>query len=186
MNQLIIDTPKFPADDGSETNASVDDVSEIGVKKAWDQVGGNNVFLLLGSRKTATPLASLHPDPVQIFRLWQVFLDNVNPLIKVVHGPSLQVRVVEGVCDLGGMNPVLEALLFSIYCMSVRSLSERDCQLMFGPSKEDLLTRYQFGCQQALVNCGFLRTNDRECLVALYLYIVGLAAMYGPVFAVLC
>ena len=148
-------------------------MSEIGVKKAWDQIGGNNIFLLLGSRKTATPLASLHPDAVQIFRLWQVFLDNVNPLTKVVHGPSLQPRIVEGVSNLSGINPVLEALLFSIYSMSIRSLVEHECYTLFGSSKEDILAKYQFGCQQALVNCGFLRTNERECLVALYLYIVG-------------
>lgn len=149
-------------------------MGEIGVKKAWDQVVGNNIFLMLGSRKTATPLATLHPEPVQIFQLWQVFLDNVNPLAKVVHGPSLQARIVAGVGDLGRIDSVLEALLFSIYCMSVRSLSAEDCEVLFATAKEDLVARYSFGCQQALMNCGFLRTSDRECLTALYLYIVSL------------
>lgn len=157
----------------------MDHVGEIGVKKAWDQVGGNNIFLVLGSRKTATPLATLHPEPVQIFQLWQVFLDNVNPLVKVVHGPSLQARIVAGVGDLGHIDPVLEALLFSIYCMSVRSLSVDDCQALFAAAKDDLLARYDFGCQQALMNCGFLRTNDRECLTALYIYIVSLYTFYN-------
>lgn len=32
--------------------------------------------------------------------------------------------------------------------------------------------KYQFGCQQALSNCGFLRSSDRDCLTALYLYLV--------------
>jgi hypothetical protein len=62
--------------------------------------------------------------------------------------------------------------MFSIYCMSVSSLTDDDCQTMFGSSKADLSTRYQFGCQQALSNCGFLRSNDRDCLTALYLYLV--------------
>ena len=66
--------------------------------------------------------------------------------------------------------------MFSIYCMSILSLIVEDCQTMFGSSKEDLLMRYQFGCQQALLNCGFLRSSDRDCLTALYLYLVSLAS----------
>ena len=121
-------------------------------------------------------LSTLHPDPVQIFRLWQIYLDNVNPLLKVTHTPSLQGRVIEAASNVKTINPTLEALMFSIYCTSVLSLMVEDCQTMFGSSKEELLMRYQFGCQQALLNCGFLRSSDRECLTALYLYLVSLAS----------
>ncbi len=141
-------------------------------KSAWDRSSGNNTFLILGSRKTATPLSTLHPEPVQIFRFWQVYLDNVNPMLKVIHAPSMQARIVEAISDLESISPTLEALMFSIYCMSVTSLSVEDCQAMFNSSKGDLLTKYQSGCQQALLNSGFLRTSDRDCLTALYLYTV--------------
>lgn len=62
--------------------------------------------------------------------------------------------------------------------MSIISLAVDDCQTMFGSSKVDLLTRYQFGCQQALLNCGFLRSDDRNCLTALYLYLVSVSDAY--------
>jgi hypothetical protein len=62
--------------------------------------------------------------------------------------------------------------MFSIYCMAILSLEVDDCQSHFGSSKEDLSTRFQFGCQQALMNCGFLRSDDRHCLTALHLYLV--------------
>ena len=62
--------------------------------------------------------------------------------------------------------------MFSIYCISIFSLSSDECQVMFGFSKEDLLMRYQLGCKQALLNCSFLRSSDSECLTALYLYLV--------------
>lgn len=74
---------------------------------------------------------------------------------------------------MNNINPPLEALMFGIYCMSVLSLDEENLQNMFDSSKEDLLKKYQFGCQQALLNCGFLRSSDRDCLTALYLYLVG-------------
>jgi hypothetical protein len=117
-------------------------------------------------------LAALHPEPVHIFKLWQIYLDNVNPLLKVTHTPSLQGRIIEAAGNPSLVHPYLEALMFSIYCMSILSLAGDDCQAMFGSSKERLLADYQFACQQALWNCGLLRSNDRDCLTALYLYLV--------------
>jgi hypothetical protein len=134
----------------------------------------NDDHLLFGSRERAVDISTLHPEAVQIFRLWQVYLENVNPLFKVTHTPSLQGRIIEAASNLSNISPTLEALLFGIYFISIFSLAVEDCQAMFGSSREDLLTRYQFGCQQALLNCGFLRTSDRDCLTALYLYLVSL------------
>jgi hypothetical protein len=117
-------------------------------------------------------LSTLHPDPVHIFKHWQTYLDNVSPLLKVTHTPTLQSRLIDAASHLTKVDPVLEALMFSIYCVSTLSLETEDCQAIFGSSKDDLLTGYQFGCQQALLNCGFLRTSSRDCLTALFLYLV--------------
>lgn len=161
-------------DDGNDSDSSHDDLHEVFVRKAWDSTFENDDHLLFGSRKTTVDLSTLHPEPVQTFRLWQIYLDNVNPLLKVTHTPSLQRRIIETASDMRNINPTLEALMFSIYSMSVLSLNEDDIQDMFGSSQEELLSRYQFGCQQALLNCGFLRSSDRDCLTALYLYLVSL------------
>jgi hypothetical protein len=152
-------------------------VREVVVKKGWVQLFGDNDHLLFGSPNTNVDLSTLHPEPVQIFRLWQIYLDNVNPLLKVTHTPSLQGRIIEAVSNVTNISPTLEALMFSIYCTAILSLQD-DCQAIFGSSKEDLLTRFQFGCQQALLNCGFLRSSDRDCLTALYLYLVRLSGSY--------
>ncbi len=143
-------------------------------KKALDQVYTGKDNFLLGSRKTAVDLSTLHPEPVQIFRLWQIYLDNVNPLLKVTYTPSLQGRIIEAASNLNSISPTLEALMFSIYCISVQSLAADGCQTIFGLPKKDILAAYQFGCEQALLNCGFLYTRDRDCLTALFLYLVNL------------
>lgn len=145
---------------------------ETTFKKAWDQSAENNDHLLFGSGRTSVDLSTLHPDPVQIFRLWQIYLDNVNPLLKVTHTPSLQGRIIEAAGNVTNLNPTLGALMFSIYSISILSLTADSCHSMFGSSKDDLLTKYQFGCQQALLGCGFLRSSDRDCLTALFLYLV--------------
>ncbi|KAK7750940.1 hypothetical protein SLS62_007072 [Diatrype stigma] len=165
---------KPPESEDDESDLADETARERVVRAAWDQIAGHNIYLTLGSRQIPAPLSSLHPEPVQIFRFWQVYLDNVNPLLKVIHAPSLQSRIVEALGNLGNLgniSPSLEALMFSIYSMSITSLSPADCQTMFGSPKEELLRQYQFGCQQALLNCEFLRSRDRDCLTAFFSYI---------------
>ena len=148
---------------------------ETVVTRAWDQSTHNDALLLFGSCGSTVDNSTLHPDPVQIFRLWQIYLDNVNPLFKVTHTPSLQGRIIEAASNITNIDPTLEALMFGIYCTSILSLTLEGCQTTFGSSKEDLLVNYHFGCQQALLKCGFLRSSDRDCLTALYLYLVSVA-----------
>jgi hypothetical protein len=157
----------------SDAESQADDIERV-IRKAWDSFSDDHI--LFGWRRSVVELSTLHPPPAHIFRLWQIYLDNVNPLLKVTHTPTLQGRIVEAVGggDLKNVKPALEALMFSIYCMATLSLSADECEGFFGASREELLTRYQFGCQQALLNSGFLRTVDRDCLTAFFLHLVSI------------
>lgn len=121
---------------------------------------------------------TLHPEQGQIFRLWQIYIENVNPLLKVTHIPTLQARIVDATNDIVSVKPVLAALMFSIYCVSILSLTKAECFTLFGISKEALSKKYQFGCQQALLECGFTRLSDRDSLTALHLYLVSRFHLY--------
>ncbi|KAF2125339.1 hypothetical protein P153DRAFT_370014 [Dothidotthia symphoricarpi CBS 119687] len=167
-------------DDSSSSSHEGVRTQEFMVRRAWDQFSHDDDRLFFGSRKAAVDLVTLHPSPAQIFRLWQVYLDNVNPLLKVTHIPTLQPRVVSATGNLTIIDANLEALMFSIYCLAVLSLDAGDCQAMFGSSQEHLLTTYSFGCQQALSNANFLRTDDLDCLTALYLYLVSVRSSTVP------
>lgn len=100
-----------------------------------------------------------------------MFLDNVNPLVRVVH-TSLQPRVIEAVGDVTRISPTLEALILSIYCIALKSLTDDECLSMMKSPKSELMSKYQTGCQHALANAGYLRTTSRDCLTALFLYLV--------------
>ena len=154
-------------------------MSEDVVRKTWDQLYGSNDHLLFGFRKTNVDLSTLHPEHLQIFRLRQNYMDNINQLLKVTHTPTLQARILDAASDEANIDPTLEALMFSIYCVSVLSLVDDECRALFGTSREDLLTSHQFGCQQALLNCRFLRSDDRVCLTALYLFLVSSSSRYS-------
>ena len=73
-------------------------------------------FLLHNAaRHSASELRAMHPKPLIIFRLWQVFLDNINPLTKLIHAPTTQQRLLEASANLENISREWEALLFAIY-----------------------------------------------------------------------
>ncbi|KAB8266040.1 fungal-specific transcription factor domain-containing protein [Aspergillus pseudonomiae] len=186
MNQMSLNPSDGDDNDGDDTDGNDSnhpqvDLRETVVKKTWDQVyQGNEQDFLFGSCSTNVDISTLHPDQVQIFRLWQVYLDNVNPLLKVTHTPTLQPRIIDAAGDVANISPTLEALMFSIYCVSIMSLGEDECRAIFRTPREDLLKKYQFACQQALLKCGVFRTSSVECLAALYLYLVSVRPSTDP------
>ncbi|KAF3000058.1 hypothetical protein E8E13_000709 [Curvularia kusanoi] len=168
--------------DGSETsdvdnnnnNATFDDLSEPAIVKIWGRVFETDHNHLFGDSKVDGPLSMLHPSHVQIFRLWQVYSDNINPLLKITHAPTLQARILDAAVDINGISRELEALMFSIYCTAIITMSEDDCRTIMGGTKAGLLSKYQDACRQALINCGFLRSRERDCLTAFFLYLISL------------
>ncbi|KAL2170622.1 hypothetical protein VTG60DRAFT_4635 [Thermothelomyces hinnuleus] len=153
-------------------NEDMEKVIKTALDRAYQSGMESSSPLLLGSPASTTPLTSLHPDQATIFRLWQVYLDNLNPLLKVTHTPSLQPRIIDAMADLANISAPLEALLFAIYCTSIMSLSEDQCRTLFGSARRNLLTCYQFACRQALSSANLLQSCDHDCLVALFLYLV--------------
>ncbi|KAK7723291.1 hypothetical protein SLS63_008944 [Diaporthe eres] len=156
-------------------------------KNAWDHedtYSGTHFedydHLLFGATQADVQLSTLHPEQVQIFRLWQIYLENIDPLLKVTHTPTLQARIVNAVSNLEGISPSLEALIFSIYCVSVLSLTNQQCRSLFKSPRRDLQASYHFACQQSLLNCKVLRSGSVESLTALYLYLVSVRSQTDP------
>jgi len=121
---------------------------------------------------TRESLTELHPNPLHIFKLWQTFLENVNPLIKIVHTPTLQPQILEATGDLPRVKKEIEALMFAIYCIALVSLQADEVERSFGESKKKLLSRCRQGAQLALSKASFLRTSNLMVLQALILYLV--------------
>lgn len=158
---------------GSDSDFTAREMGEKMIRKAWETSNYRKEDLIFGTPLNDIDLSLFHPpQPAQIFKLWQVYLDNVDPLLKITHTPTLQPRIIDAMSNPTDVSPALNALIFSIYCIAIISLTEHDCLGMFAASKEDLLSRYHFACQQSLMQCAFLRTEDIDCLTALYLYMV--------------
>ncbi|KAL2801795.1 hypothetical protein BJX63DRAFT_150698 [Aspergillus granulosus] len=167
-----------PGPENADTPAPLD-MNQSVVKQAWDQVYGTS-DPLFGAQDVSLDISKLHPEPSQIFRLWQIYLDNVDPLFKVTHTPTLQGRIIEAIGNLKGVKPAFQALMFSIYCMATLSIMPYESDVLYGPPKNDMLAKYQSGCRLALIRAQFLRSDDRDCLTALYLYLVSLRCTTDP------
>lgn len=109
---------------------------------------------------------------MQAFMLWQTFLQNVNPLSKVIHAPLVQPQVIEASKDFDSLPRPATALLFAIYAAAVLSLKEEECQAQLNASKSVLLSRYFSACQQALAAASFMKSRNIVTLQAYVIFLV--------------
>ncbi|KAH8586036.1 C6 zinc finger protein [Bisporella sp. PMI_857] len=135
--------------------------------------------LLLGGDSPASNLEELQPAPSQIFRLWQVYLDRVNPLTKIIHVPTLQPYLVDATSGSHVVPKNVEALLFAIYAMAVVALTEEECLDILGYSGKKAFRRFSVGARMSLIGVGFLKSHDLTTLQALLLHLISLQGRYN-------
>jgi hypothetical protein len=157
-------------------DSSDDDLASGYDKASPESFSNDATSLLFGSQTLSIALRSLHPNPIQMFQLWQSYLDNVNPLVKVFHAPSVQQMISEASGNLDQIPREVEALLFAIYCITVESLSDSECIAIMGEHKAVLNRRFRLGAQQSLINANVLRSSKMMVLKAFTIYIASTPA----------
>ncbi|KAI9149563.1 transcription factor [Paramyrothecium foliicola] len=155
-----------------------DDPDELSVLGSEDLSPENNTDFFFPGESQTVESRYLHPEPAQVFRLWQLYVDRVNPLTKVIHVPTVQPYVMEAVSNMTNIPMNYQALLFSIYIMASISLSEIECSQMLGISREEALRRFTAGLKLALTRVNFLKNHDMPILQALVLYLCSLSGRY--------
>ncbi|KAL9607100.1 MAG: hypothetical protein Q9167_007955, partial [Letrouitia subvulpina] len=130
--------------------------------------GGGVLFVL----NPFDNLKKQHPNPVQIFKLWQAFLTNVNPLIMIFHAPSVQEQIIHASGDLKNITEATEALMFAVYACATGSLDDLDCKAIFREERTFLMAKWQRATQQALNTASLLKTLDIVVLQAFVLFLV--------------
>lgn len=117
-------------------------------------------------------LLSLHPIPVQIETYWNVYKDRIDPLVKVLHIPSIEPTVLAAASHLANLNKSFEALMFAIYYGAATSLSVEECLAKLGEERSVLLSRYRFAIEQALARANFLTTEELVVLQAFVIFLI--------------
>ncbi|KAI9171854.1 Bikaverin cluster transcription factor bik5 [Paramyrothecium foliicola] len=117
------------------------------------------------------PLA--HPSPEITLRLWAMYCRNCDPLMKILHRPTMdeKIRAVIQADRSHRPSPQLDALLFCIYFGAVASLSPEVCQKEFGASLNVLSGRYRILAERALAAADYLNANDLTTIQAFAIYV---------------
>ncbi|KAK2033645.1 fungal-specific transcription factor domain-containing protein [Colletotrichum zoysiae] len=171
---------EFRASEELLRDSSEDEVDGSTIHHAFDKMYDNQdgFPFVVGSRNAS--VMHLHPSPIQIFQLWQIYINNVNPLLKITHVPTVQGLIIEASANLEKIPKNVESLMFAIYLMAVTSLEDVEVAKMFNEPKPTVLSRFHTGLQQALVNAGFMRTSDTMVLQAYMLYLIGVRMFVDP------
>ncbi|CAK7267721.1 hypothetical protein SEPCBS119000_002695 [Sporothrix epigloea] len=135
---------------------------------------------------TTSPVPIQHPEPRMILYLWQTFVDNVNPFMRIVHVPTMHQQIVDASWDAAHAPPTTGALLFAIYALALTSMTAQAYANMIAsihtgpakqsaqplPPKSQLLTQYRHGAMQCLAEAGLLTTRRIDVLQAFTLLIL--------------
>ncbi|KAL5335372.1 hypothetical protein BJX70DRAFT_327128 [Aspergillus crustosus] len=119
----------------------------------------------------AHAVAPLHPSLALGRTYWQVFLERVDPLIKVVHRPSASRILRGGLDNPTALNEGQGALLQVIYLACVSAMDTEDVQSSLQMSKATAISTYRMAAEQALARSGLMTTNDWTTMQALVLFI---------------
>ena len=156
-------------DEDEEKLAATSDISSLVQPMQQPNLSG---FAIL---RTTMGEDIIYPKPHQIYTFCDVYLANVDPIFKVLHGPSLRKYLQENRSSLdsspgrGG----LEALRFAIFYAAVTSLEDGECKHRIGEDRKVLLARYRAGTELGLAKADFINTVELSTLQALAIYLVG-------------
>ncbi|GFF32399.1 hypothetical protein IFM58399_03198 [Aspergillus lentulus] len=119
-------------------------------------------------------LTNQHPSYEEATKLWNAYVQNVEPLCKVLHVPTVAKMVDTVSKQPAGASKSDECLLFVIYYFAVFSMPDADCLQEFNQTRNHLMSRYRTAVCQALVNASWLKTTAMPVLQAYTLFLIAM------------
>lgn len=123
---------------------------------------------LLPGFPSPDPGGFVHPISAHVLYLLSVYLERVDPILKVLHRPTILAMLPT---EIPRLTLSQEALAFSIYFAAITSLSSAACLANLGQDRAALVKTYQIAVERALVAADYLNSTEIECLQALLLYV---------------
>jgi hypothetical protein len=108
----------------------------------------------------------------KVSMLWEIYEENVAPLITIVHRPTAKNLFFEAAQNPDALDKNQEALVFSMYLCSIVSMAPDQCMVQFGQDRTAAVKQYRFATEQALAKAGFLNTQSLVLLQAAVLFLV--------------
>ena len=125
-----------------------------------------------GFNQSMKDTQSYHPSRWHAMLLWQAFVNNVDPIAKVLHIPTTQATVFAAINNPNNLEADLGALLFAIYFAATTSLTSDTAASLLGQDKSTSLSHYKQGLEQSLAAANILDTPSMRSLQAMTIYLV--------------
>ncbi|KAJ5278918.1 hypothetical protein N7478_004290 [Penicillium angulare] len=133
---------------------------------------GSHDGFLFGYYSLAHSLREFHPPLPKVSKFWEIYKENVAPLITILHKPTARNLLVEAAQHPEALDKNSEALVFAIYLSAIVSLKPDECLEKLGEDRKAAVKRYRFAVEQALSKAGFLNTQSLVLLQAAVLFLV--------------
>lgn len=128
------------------------------------------------SSQISTITSSIHPidRPDLVAQLCHVYNLQVDPIVKILHRPTLNAFLVDsqGFLDYDIQDSSPAALRAAVCYAAVVSMTEEQCKAKFSSPKSTVLPEFRNACDMALSRAGLLTTTDITVLQAFVLYLV--------------
>jgi len=128
--------------------------------------------LVLGDDSMPQGLSNLHPTLPTLRKMWDIYVDRVDPLVKILHLPTFWPTLINALQTPQEIPSSLEALVFAFYYATSSACEDSECQSVMGERQVTVSIRYKRAARQALINAGFLRTTNVITLQAFVLFLV--------------
>lgn len=137
---------------------------------------------------TAHPSQVYITSPALAAQLCHIYNRQVDPIIKIMHRPTLNAYLVDckSFLDYDLRDPRPAALRAAVCYAAVASMTEEQCQATFSCPKLKVLPEFRDVCDVALNKAGLLTTKDMAVLQAFVLYLVSSLFLLGTSTSLAC
>ncbi|KAJ4299787.1 hypothetical protein N0V90_005033 [Kalmusia sp. IMI 367209] len=161
-------------------NNEVEDLKSILIEQSDDEedhetattFSAQHQGFIFGYSSTSVDMLALHPPAQNARMFWEIYKENVDPLVKVLHIPSFEPVLLEAISNPDKIAKSLEPLMFAIYYGAVTSMTPSDCTEKCGEDRSTLLHRYRFGLEQGLARANFLFCDEMIILQAFVVFMI--------------
>ncbi|CAG8898913.1 unnamed protein product [Penicillium egyptiacum] len=117
-------------------------------------------------------LEYLRPPRVLVSFLWQKYLENVEPILKILHTPTFQRQILSNTEYREALGAPTECLIFAVCYAAVATMTVEDCRVELDEDRHEVLKRYRIGVESSLAKADLLKSSDMDVLQAFVIYIV--------------
>ena len=117
-------------------------------------------------------LTAMQPTLEESNSIIKIFFENVNPFIRILHQGYFAKELEQYRRRVFFLPEEFEALLFSVYVLTISTTSSERVEKEFGIDKYVLLNRFHHAAQAALTKVNFHKTDKILPLQAMLHFVV--------------